>query len=113
MAAYPLVRRISNTFESTAASALVAELVDFAAHCGLDYAASLVAESESVCPPFVGGECALSEDVLEDRQEEFQCSATTLPRLVSILLAPEGDPDAPDIPTPRSYVEEIEGPYSS
>ncbi|CAI7875751.1 unnamed protein product [Closterium sp. NIES-54] len=33
------------SFESTAACALVAELVDFAAHCRLDYAASLVAES--------------------------------------------------------------------
>ncbi|CAI7815283.1 unnamed protein product [Closterium sp. NIES-53] len=40
---------------STAASALVAELVDFAASCRLDYAASLVAESASVCPPSVGG----------------------------------------------------------
>ncbi|CAI7750789.1 unnamed protein product [Closterium sp. NIES-54] len=39
---------------STAASALVAELVDFAASCRLDYAASLVAESASVCPPSVG-----------------------------------------------------------
>ncbi|CAI7852366.1 unnamed protein product, partial [Closterium sp. NIES-53] len=29
------------------------------------------------------------------------------------VLAPEGDPDAPDIPTPRSYAEAIEGPYSS
>ncbi|CAI7813077.1 unnamed protein product, partial [Closterium sp. NIES-54] len=65
------------SFESTAASALVAELVDFAARCRLDYAASLVAESESVCPPSVG------------------------------------DPDALDIPTPRSYAEAIEGPYSS
>ncbi|CAI7883721.1 unnamed protein product [Closterium sp. NIES-54] len=61
------------SLESTAASALVTELVDFAAGCRLDYAASLVAESESVCPPSVGGECALSTDVLEDRQEEFQC----------------------------------------
>ncbi|CAI7829017.1 unnamed protein product [Closterium sp. NIES-53] len=41
-------------FESAAASALVAELVDFAAHCRLDYATSLVAESESVYPPSVG-----------------------------------------------------------
>ncbi|CAI7742034.1 unnamed protein product [Closterium sp. NIES-54] len=66
-------------FESSAASALVAELVDFAAACRLDYAASLVAESTSasVCPPSVG------------------------------------DPDALDIPTPRSYAEAIEGPYSS
>ncbi|CAI7872221.1 unnamed protein product [Closterium sp. NIES-54] len=44
-------------FESTATSALVAELVDFAAACRLDYATSLVAEfaSASVCPPSVGG----------------------------------------------------------
>ncbi|CAI7830113.1 unnamed protein product [Closterium sp. NIES-54] len=43
-------------FESSAASALVAELVDFAAACRLDYATSLVAESASasVCPPSVG-----------------------------------------------------------
>ncbi|CAI7789843.1 unnamed protein product [Closterium sp. NIES-54] len=30
-----------------------------------------------------------------------------------MLLASEGDPDAPDILTPRSYVEAITGPYSS
>ncbi|CAI7777833.1 unnamed protein product [Closterium sp. NIES-54] len=118
-AASPTVTRFLATavtdpsFESAAAPALVAELVDFAAHCRLDYAASLVAESASVCPPSVGGECALSTDVLEDRQEEFQCFAAALPHLVSFLLAPEGDPDAPDIPTPRSYTEAIEGPYSS
>ncbi|CAI7845364.1 unnamed protein product, partial [Closterium sp. NIES-53] len=74
---------------------------------------ALVAESASVCPPSVGGECALSTDVLEDRQEEFQCFAAALPHLVSTLLAPEGEPDAPDIPTPRLYAEAIEGPYSS
>ncbi|CAI5475555.1 unnamed protein product [Closterium sp. Yama58-4] len=101
------------TFESSTASALVAELVDFAAACRLDYAASLVAESESVCPPSVGGACALGTDVLEDRQEEFQCLAAALPRLVSLLVAPEGDPDAPDIPTPRTYAEAMAGPYSS
>ncbi|CAI7730152.1 unnamed protein product, partial [Closterium sp. NIES-54] len=118
-AASPTVARLLSTvvtdpsFESTSASALVAELVDFAARCRLDYAARLVAESASVCPPSVGGECALSTDVLEDRQEEFQCFAAALPHLVSTLIAPEGDPDAPDIPTPRSYAEAIEGPYSS
>ncbi|CAI7873981.1 unnamed protein product [Closterium sp. NIES-53] len=118
-AASPTVARLLATvvndpsLVSTAASALVVELVDFAARCRLDYAASLVAESASVCPPSVGGECALSTDVLEDRQEEFQCFAAALPHLLSTLLAPEGDPDAPDIPTPRSYAEAIEGPYSS
>ncbi|CAI5957822.1 unnamed protein product [Closterium sp. NIES-65] len=101
------------SFESTTACALVAKLVDVAARCRLDYAASLVPESEFVCPPFVRGECALSTDVLEDRQEEFQCFAAALPHLVSMLLAPEEDPDAPDIPTPCSYAEAVEGPYSS
>ncbi|CAI7782155.1 unnamed protein product, partial [Closterium sp. NIES-53] len=101
------------SFESAAASALVTELVAFAAHCRLDYAASLVAESTSVCPPSVGGECALGRDVLEDRQEDLECLAGAAPHLVSMLLAPEGDPDAPDIPTPRSYAEAIVGEYSS
>ncbi|CAI7777265.1 unnamed protein product, partial [Closterium sp. NIES-53] len=103
------------SFESAAASALVAELVDFAAHCRLDYAASLVAESASasVCPPSVGGECALGTDVLEDRQEDLECLAAAAPHLVSMLIAPEGDPNAPDIPTPRSYAEAIAGEYSS
>ncbi|CAI5529521.1 unnamed protein product [Closterium sp. Naga37s-1] len=74
------------SLESTAASALVAELVDFAAACHLDYATSL---------------------------EDFECLAAAVPHLVAILLAPEGDPDAPDISTPRSYAEVITGPYSS
>ncbi|CAI7909630.1 unnamed protein product [Closterium sp. NIES-54] len=73
-------------FESSVASALVAELVDFAAACRLDYATSL---------------------------EDLECFAAASPHLVSMLLAPEGDPDALDIPTPRSYAEAIEGPYSS
>ncbi|CAI7875576.1 unnamed protein product [Closterium sp. NIES-54] len=102
-------------FESTAASVLVTELVAFAAACCLDYATILVAElaSASVSPPSVEGKCALGTDVLEDRQEEFECFAASVPHLVSMLIAPEGDPDAPDIPVPRSYAEAIEGPYSS
>ncbi|CAI7872426.1 unnamed protein product [Closterium sp. NIES-53] len=97
-------------FESTDASALLIELVDFAAAGRLDNATGLVAASASasVCPPSIGGECALSTDVLEDSQEEFECFAATVPHLVSMLLAPEGDPDALDIPTPRSYAEAIE-----
>ncbi|CAI7896302.1 unnamed protein product [Closterium sp. NIES-53] len=118
-AASPTIPRLLATvltdpsFESTAASALVAELVDFAAACRLDYATSLVAESESVSLPSVRGECALGTDVLEDRQEDFAYLGAAVPHLVAMLLAPEGDPDAPDIPTPRSYTEAIAGPYSS
>ncbi|CAI7838283.1 unnamed protein product, partial [Closterium sp. NIES-53] len=81
------------SFESATASALVAELLNFAAACRIDYATALDAESASASPP--------------------SCLATTIPRFASMLLAPEGDPDARDIPTPRSYAEAITGPYSS
>ncbi|CAI7864969.1 unnamed protein product, partial [Closterium sp. NIES-54] len=86
-AASPTVPRLLATvvtdpsFESTTASALVAELVDFAAACRLKYATSL-------------------------------CLAASVPHLVAMLLAPEGDPDAPDIPTPRYYAEAITVPPS-
>ncbi|CAI7829714.1 unnamed protein product [Closterium sp. NIES-53] len=115
----PTVSRVLATavtdpsFESAAASALVAELLDFAAACRLDYTTALVVQSVSASPPSVGGECALGTDVLEDRQEEFECLAAAVPRFTSMLLAPEGDPDAPDIPTPRCYAEAITSPYSS
>ncbi|CAI7774043.1 unnamed protein product, partial [Closterium sp. NIES-54] len=118
-AASPTVSRLlaiavtDPSFESAAASPLVAELLDFAAAFHLDYATALVAESASTGPPSVGGECALGADVLEDRQKDFECLAAAVPRFASMLLAHEGDPDAPDIPTPRSYAEVIEGPYSS
>ncbi|CAI7775901.1 unnamed protein product, partial [Closterium sp. NIES-54] len=115
--ASPTVARLLATavtdpsFESAAASALVAELLDLAAACRLDYASALVAESVSASPLSVGGECALGTDVLEDRQEDFECLAAAVPRFASFMLAPEGDPDAPDIPTPRSYAEAITGTY--
>ncbi|CAI7911645.1 unnamed protein product, partial [Closterium sp. NIES-54] len=118
-AANPTVPRLLATvvtdpwFESAAASALVVELVGFVAACRLDYATSLVAESESDCPPSVGGERAPGTDVLEDMQEDIECLAAAVPHLVDMLLAPERDPDAPDIPTPCSYAEAITGPYSS
>ncbi|CAI7875209.1 unnamed protein product [Closterium sp. NIES-53] len=117
-AANPTVSRLLATvvtdpsFELSAAPAFVAELVDFAAACRLDYTTALVAESESASPPSIGGECALGTDVLEDRQEDFECLAAAIPRFASMPLAPEGDPDAPDIPTPRSYAEAITDPTS-
>ncbi|CAI7799619.1 unnamed protein product [Closterium sp. NIES-54] len=101
------------SFESTAASALVTELVDFVAACRLDYATALVAESVSASPPSVRGECAFCTDVLEERKEDFECLAAAVQRFASMLIAPEEDLDAPDIPTPHSYAEAITGPYSS
>ncbi|CAI7810498.1 unnamed protein product [Closterium sp. NIES-53] len=118
-AASPIVSRLLATavsvpsFESATVSALVAELLDFAAAFRLDYATALVAEFASASPPSVRDECALGTDVLEDRHEDFECLAAAVPRFASMLLALEGDPDAPDIPTPRSYAEAITGPYSS
>ncbi|CAI7882276.1 unnamed protein product, partial [Closterium sp. NIES-53] len=67
----------------------------------------------SASPPSVGGECALGTYVIEDRQEDFECLVTAVPCFSSLLLTPEGDPDAHDIPTPRSYAEAITGSYSS
>ncbi|CAI7871515.1 unnamed protein product [Closterium sp. NIES-53] len=118
-AASPTVARLlitgvtDHSFESAAASALVAELLDFAAACRLDYASAVVAESVPASPPSVGGECALGTDVLEDRQEDFECLAAAVPCFASMLLALKGDADAPDIPTPHSYAEAITGLYSS
>ncbi|CAI7814489.1 unnamed protein product [Closterium sp. NIES-53] len=97
-ASSPTVTRLLATvvsypdLESTAAFSLVIELVDFAARSRLDYVASLVTDSE---------------------QFELECLAATLPRFASMLLYREGDPDALDIPTQRSYAEAIAGEYSS
>ncbi|CAI7815074.1 unnamed protein product [Closterium sp. NIES-54] len=118
-AASPIVAGILATtitdpsFESAAAFALVAELLDFAAASRPDYATPLVALSESASPLSIGGECTLGTDVLKETQKDFECLAAAIPRFASMLLAPEGDPDDPDNPTPRSYAEAITGPYSS
>ncbi|CAI7887639.1 unnamed protein product [Closterium sp. NIES-54] len=114
--ARPTVTRLLATvvtdpsFESAATSTLVSELADFAALCRLDLTASLVFYSSS---PSVGGEIALGCDILEDSQFELECLAAAAPHLASTLLCPEGDPDALDIPTPRTYAEAITGLYSS
>ncbi|CAI7788890.1 unnamed protein product [Closterium sp. NIES-53] len=98
LAASPTVIRLLATvvtdpeFQSTAAFALVTELIKFAARSRLDYIASLLTEFE---------------------QFELECLVAALPCFASMLLCPEGDPDALDIPTPRSYAEAIADEYSS
>ncbi|CAI7928427.1 unnamed protein product [Closterium sp. NIES-54] len=93
-------------FESSAASALVAELVDFAAAIHLDYANGLVAEfaSASVCPPSVGGECALGMDVLEDRQKGFECFAAAVTHLAAM------DAEMASWVSTGTYVDEVPPP---
>ncbi|CAI7887634.1 unnamed protein product [Closterium sp. NIES-53] len=44
---------------------------------------------------------------------ELECLVAAAPHLASTLLCPEGDPDALDILTPRSYADAITRPYSS
>ncbi|CAI7874887.1 unnamed protein product [Closterium sp. NIES-53] len=61
LAASPTVSHLLATsvadpyFETASASALVAELLEFAAACRLDYATALVAESASACPSSIEG----------------------------------------------------------
>ncbi|CAI7829393.1 unnamed protein product [Closterium sp. NIES-54] len=87
-------------------SALIAEVTEFAStHC-LDYATSLVAALPTN-PLAVGGEFSLGCDALEDKQFELEFLAAASPHLCAMLLAPEGDPDALDIPTPRTYAEAV------
>ncbi|CAI7798117.1 unnamed protein product [Closterium sp. NIES-53] len=64
-------------------------------------------------PLAVGGESALGRDTLEDRQFELEFLATASPHLCAMLLAPEEDPDALDIPTPCTYAEAVSGPWAS
>ncbi|CAI7818126.1 unnamed protein product [Closterium sp. NIES-53] len=73
-------------------SALVTTVASFASsHC-LDYASHLD---------------------LEDKQFELGFLAATVPRLCAMLLAPEGDPDALDIPIPCNHAEAVSGPWAS
>ncbi|CAI7869786.1 unnamed protein product [Closterium sp. NIES-53] len=93
-------------------SALTAAVTEFASTRCLYYATSLVA-APPTSPLAVGGESALGCDALEDRQFELEFLAAASPHLYAMLLAPEGDPDALDIPTPRTYAEVVSGPWAS
>ncbi|CAI7780127.1 unnamed protein product [Closterium sp. NIES-53] len=89
-------------------SALTAAVADFASTRGLEYATRVVA-APPPRPLSVGGESALGCDVLEERQFELEFLAATSPSLCAMLLSLEGDPDALDIPTPRTYHEAVSG----
>ncbi|CAI7840781.1 unnamed protein product [Closterium sp. NIES-53] len=93
-------------------SVLTAAITEFASTCCLDYATSLVAAPPTI-PLAIGGEFALGCDALEDRQFELEFLAAASPHLCAMLLASEGDPDALDMPTPRTYAEAVSGPWAS
>ncbi|CAI7813959.1 unnamed protein product [Closterium sp. NIES-54] len=93
-------------------SALTAAVSDFASTRRLDYATRVVA-APPPRPLSVGGESALGCDVLEDTQFELEFLAVTSPSLCAMLLSLEGDPDALDIPTPRTYRQAVSGKWAS
>ncbi|CAI7892781.1 unnamed protein product [Closterium sp. NIES-54] len=82
-------------------SDLTAAVTEFASTRRLDYSTRLVA-APPTSPLAVGGESALSCDALEDWEFKLEFLAAASPHLCAMLLAPEGDPDALDIPTPRT-----------
>ncbi|CAI7876550.1 unnamed protein product [Closterium sp. NIES-54] len=63
--------------------------------------------------PFSGGAPVFPPEVLEDRQFELGFLVAAIPHLCTMLLAPEGDPDALDIPIPRNHAEAVSGPWAS
>ncbi|CAI7885545.1 unnamed protein product [Closterium sp. NIES-53] len=93
-------------------SALTAAATEFASTRCLDYATSLVA-APPTSPLAIGGKSALGCDALEDRQFELEFLAAASPHLCAMLLGYKGDPDALDIPTPRTYAEVVSGPWAS
>ncbi|CAI7757753.1 unnamed protein product [Closterium sp. NIES-53] len=114
----PVVSRVLATgvtdprFSLSSVSVLTAAVADFAASSYLDY--SIRAEPAPPTRPLsVWGEFALGCDVLEDRHSELEYLAAASPTLCAMLLSPEGDPDALDIATPRTYREAVSGPWAS
>ncbi|CAI7925560.1 unnamed protein product [Closterium sp. NIES-54] len=93
-------------------SALTIGVADFASTRRFDYATRVVA-APPPRPLSIGGEFALGCDVLEDRQFELEFLAATSPSLCAMLLSLGGDPDALDIPTPRTYREAVSGKWAS
>ncbi|CAI7927444.1 unnamed protein product [Closterium sp. NIES-54] len=93
-------------------SALTSSVTEFASTRCLDYATSLVA-APPTSPLTIGGEFALSCDALEDTKFELDFLAAASPHLCAMLFAPEGDPDALDIPTPHTYAEAVSWPWAS
>ncbi|CAI7869930.1 unnamed protein product [Closterium sp. NIES-53] len=92
-------------------SALVTTVTGFASFHHLDYATHLV--SGSAHSPFSGGAPVFPLEVLEDRQFELGFLAADVPHLCALLLAPKGDPEALDIPIPRTHTEAVSGPWAS
>ncbi|CAI7855713.1 unnamed protein product [Closterium sp. NIES-54] len=103
-----LVTHPSATLSSV--SALITKVAGFASSDRLYYAAHLV--SGPAHSPSSGGALVFPLEVLEDRQFEFGFRAAAVPHLCAMLLALEGDPDALNIPIPRTHAEAVSRPWA-
>ncbi|CAI7931980.1 unnamed protein product, partial [Closterium sp. NIES-54] len=116
-ASRPVVSRVLSalvthpTAPLSSVSALVTTIAGFASSHRLDYAAQLV--SGHARSPSSGGAPVFPLEALEDRQFELGFLAAAVPHLCAMLLAPEGDPDALDIPIPLTHAEAVSGPWAS
>ncbi|CAI7883403.1 unnamed protein product, partial [Closterium sp. NIES-54] len=98
------------TAAASVSPSLVTTVAGFASSHRLDYAAHLV--SGPARSPSFGGAPVFPLEVLEDRQFELGLLAVAVPHLCTMLLAPEGDLDALDIPIPRTHAEAVSGPWA-
>ncbi|CAI7856121.1 unnamed protein product [Closterium sp. NIES-54] len=116
-ASRPVVSRVLSvlfthpTAPLSSVSALVITVASFASSHRLDYAAHLV--SGPARSPSSGGAHVFPLEVLEDRHFELGFLAAAVPHLCAMLLAPEGDPDALDIPIPCTHAKAVSGPSTS
>ncbi|CAI7871144.1 unnamed protein product, partial [Closterium sp. NIES-54] len=116
-ASRPVVSRVLSalvthpTAPLSSVSALVTTITGFASSHRLDYAAHLV--SGPARSPSSGGTPVFPLEVLEDRQFELGFLAAAVPHLCAMLLALEGDPNALDIPIPRTHAEAVSRPWAS
>ncbi|CAI7896941.1 unnamed protein product [Closterium sp. NIES-54] len=116
-ASRPVVSRVLSTLVThptaplSSVSELVTTVAGFASSHRFDYTAHLV--SDPAHSPFSRGAPVFPLEVLEDRPFELGFLAAIVPHLCAMLLAPEGDPDALDIPIPCNHIEAVSGPWAS
>ncbi|CAI7913102.1 unnamed protein product [Closterium sp. NIES-54] len=92
-------------------SAFVTTVAGFTSSYRLDYASHLVSCTAHF--PSAWGVPVFPLEVLEGRQFELGFLAAAVPHLCAMLLAPKGDPNALDIPIPRTYAKAVSGPWAS
>ncbi|CAI7761123.1 unnamed protein product [Closterium sp. NIES-54] len=115
-ASRPLVSRVLSalvtlpTTPLSSVSPLVTTVAGFASSHRIDYVAHLL--SGAARTPSSGGAPVFPLDVIEDRQFELGFLAAAVPHLCAMLLVQEGDPNALDIPIPRTHAEAVSGPWA-